>query len=631
MAIDMRAAVKISAGVTGQQAVDQLRTSMERIGNSASGLAGKFQTVARGVGALAAALAAGQVISFGKNLIDAADGLNDLSERTGVAIEDLSRLQQIAVLSDTSLESLTRGFSFLSRQMLAAAQGGKEAQGAFNNLGVQFRNADGTLRDTQAVFADLSDAFAQMPDGAQKVALGQQLIGKGFVDLIPLVNRGGAALREVSATVSQEFATRAGIFNDAIDGMKAATTGLINQGLNELLKSLNSILQAYQDVSVDSETVKSVFNGIGIAVKGLVIAFDTLITGVRQAITVLQYFGETLGYLLTFEFDKAKQAATTRLDEILRLGADYQTRINRLLAPPQDVTAAAGGGAGRRGTVPGIIDEEALKAQVDAADREIDRITKIFEDLRAEQKRAAEDIKRQGQAVFEATRTPAEQLAAELDRLNKLLNAGAINWDTYSRAVFQAQDKFDDAMKQSKDTTKSLLEDIRDAAQGIGRQMTDAFVDFAMTGKASVKDMVNSILADLARLFVQRMVTQPIINAIGGSFGFANGGIMTARGEMPLKTYSRGGIANRPQVAVFGEGSQPEAYVPLPDGRRIPVAMQGGGNSTNNVTVNVNVASGQTNTSSNSNDAAQLGSAISKAVQSEILRQQRPGGLLYGA
>jgi lambda family phage tail tape measure protein len=278
-----------------------------------------------------------------------------------------------------------------------------------------------------------------------------------------------------------------------------------------------------------------------------------------------------------------------------------------------------------------LIDEEDLKRQADAADREIDRITKIFEDLRAEQKRAAEEIKRQGQAVFEATRTPAEQLAAELERLNKLLNAGAINWDTYSRAVFQAQDKFDDAMKKSKDTTKSLLEDIRDAAQGIGKQMTDAFVDFATTGKASIKDMVNSILADLARLMVQRMVTKPIFDAIGGAFGFANGGIMTSRGALPLQTYSRGGIANRPQVAVFGEGSTPEAYVPLPDGRRIPVAMQGGATSTNNVTVNVNVATGQTDTSSTGNDAAQLGNVISKAVQSEILRQQRPGGLLYGA
>ena len=60
----------------------------------------------------------------------------------------------------------------------------------------------------------------------------------------------------------------------------------------------------------------------------------------------------------------------------------------------------------------------------------------------------------------------------------------------------------------------------------------------------------------------------------GPGIWFANGGIMTSRGQVPLHRYATGGIATSPQVAIFGEGRGPEAYVPLPDGRRIPVAMQ---------------------------------------------------------
>ncbi|MDX1740618.1 MAG: hypothetical protein R3178_04955, partial [Rhodothermales bacterium] len=67
-----------------------------------------------------------------------------------------------------------------------------------------------------------------------------------------------------------------------------------------------------------------------------------------------------------------------------------------------------------------------------------------------------------------------------------------------------------------------------------------------------------------------------------GSGLFADGGIMTGRGPAKLKKYANGGIANSPQISVFGEAG-PEAYVPLPDGRRIPVAMQGGGGVTINV------------------------------------------------
>jgi len=53
---------------------------------------------------------------------------------------------------------------------------------------------------------------------------------------------------------------------------------------------------------------------------------------------------------------------------------------------------------------------------------------------------------------------------------------------------------------------------------------------------------------------------------------FANGGVM---GGLPIHQYAEGGIARTPQLAVFGEGRGAEAFVPLPDGKSIPVKMDG--------------------------------------------------------
>jgi hypothetical protein len=61
-----------------------------------------------------------------------------------------------------------------------------------------------------------------------------------------------------------------------------------------------------------------------------------------------------------------------------------------------------------------------------------------------------------------------------------------------------------------------------------------------------------------------------------GTKYFADGGIMTEMGPLALRKYANGGIANTPQVAVYGEGSMNEAFVPLPDGRSIPVTITGG-------------------------------------------------------
>lgn len=122
---------------------------------------------------------------------------------------------------------------------------------------------------------------------------------------------------------------------------------------------------------------------------------------------------------------------------------------------------------------------------------------------------------------------------------------------------------------------------------------------------------------------------------IGARADFAKGGVMSSSGPMPLQKYANGGIARTPQLAMFGEGSRPEAYVPLPDGRSIPVTMSNSGGNVNNISVNVNVEGGQAQAQTaggvdNSEDySRRLGVAITNAVKQEIFNQQRPGGLLF--
>jgi hypothetical protein len=54
--------------------------------------------------------------------------------------------------------------------------------------------------------------------------------------------------------------------------------------------------------------------------------------------------------------------------------------------------------------------------------------------------------------------------------------------------------------------------------------------------------------------------------------------------------------------------------------------MTGGGTS---VVVNVNMATGEMDVSSGERDGELLGKALSEAVQAELIRQKRPGGILY--
>lgn len=102
----------------------------------------------------------------------------------------------------------------------------------------------------------------------------------------------------------------------------------------------------------------------------------------------------------------------------------------------------------------------------------------------------------------------------------------------------------------------------------------EATIEAAMTGAEDLEDQLKQIASGVLKTIGSALLRFGL-NSLFPGFGFADGGVMTSRGPAPLKRYSQGGIANRPQLALYGEGSKPEAYVPLPDGRRIPVALQG--------------------------------------------------------
>lgn len=87
-----------------------------------------------------------------------------------------------------------------------------------------------------------------------------------------------------------------------------------------------------------------------------------------------------------------------------------------------------------------------------------------------------------------------------------------------------------------------------------------------------------------------------------------------------------GPVANRTPYIVGERG--PELFVPNSSGTIIPNNQLGGMGG--DVSVVVNVDASGSNVQGNESQAKALGGAISAAVQAEIVKQQRPGGLLAG-
>lgn len=328
------------------------------------------------------------------------------------------------------------------------------------------------------------------------------------------------------------------------------------------------------------------------------------------------------------EFDRLKQ----QLDDQLLATRDLGV-AERLLAEIQagrykDLTKAQ---------------EQALLARA----REVDyaKTLKDYEDAEAKRK---EEMNRKREQAGEAERKqneaakqrwidlidPTNKYIRQLEEIRELVSKGVLTPDQGFEAEFRVQEQISDQLDKLKDKGKDTFKELKDAVEGWGKQATDTFIDFAFGAKASFSDLVSSILKDIARMMLQKNVTTPLFNAIQGMnwasiFGFADGGIMTSGGPLPLRTYADGGIVNRPQVRVAGEGSMNEAIIPLPDGRTVPVTLRGGGGGdTYNITVPVTMSSDGSMAATDQTQAGALGKAIASAVRVEIINQKRPGGLL---
>lgn len=130
MALDLKAALRIQATVDGTASIKGLEQSLAKVDANANILQrtfSKLKGVAGGItgalGGLVPALGVAGILALAKRSIDAASNLNALSQSTGVSVKSLSKFQAAANDSGTSIETVSKAITTLSRGLIAAGVG----------------------------------------------------------------------------------------------------------------------------------------------------------------------------------------------------------------------------------------------------------------------------------------------------------------------------------------------------------------------------------------------------------------------------------------------------------------------------------------------------------------------------
>ena len=251
-------------------AVDQTRSAFDSIRGNLAKLGDESNRVKGMLAGLGVSLSVAGFAAMIKSAIDAADHLNKLSQKIGISVEALSTLRFAAQLSDVSLETLQKGIKGLSQNITEANTGIGDGAQVFDALGISVRNADGSMKSTEAVLLQVADVFANLEDGAVKTALAVKLFGKSGMDMIPFLNQGAAGITQLTAEAERlglklttETARSAEAFNDNLTALKASSSSLGIALARDFLPELTNITNAMREAANEAGTLKALWVGLG--------------------------------------------------------------------------------------------------------------------------------------------------------------------------------------------------------------------------------------------------------------------------------------------------------------------------------------------------------------------------------
>lgn len=469
-------ALRVVLGADSAALEKGFKDARDSAGKFASGLSSTLK-----VATAAMASAAGVMAIAIKGALNEADDLGKMAQKIGVPIEELSGLKYAADLSGVSIESLEKGLGRLSRNLVEGAQGLQTPVRAFQALGIEIRNADGSIKTVGQALPELADKFTKMRDGPEKTALSMQLLGRAGADLIPLLNSGAAGIKqmtdeaaELGLIIDDKTYRAAEAFNDNLTRMSRIFKGIVTQVTAEMAPAFYKLSEDLLSVGKNSDFAKTSADGLVTVIKGAIsvaltagLTFQRLGAEVNALWQVLMApdwasmkaawsnylaageetktrFAGLKDYLGKFWSDVGKLPETmskpaaasaptiikTTKDALESFIASQYKHIAATNAQAQSVGLSTAEQERMKVTAQAIATAQQANIPITAAMTQ--KITELGNAAYAAQ------LKLQGAQLTQQVMTPAEQYQQKLALQQQLFDAGVISAETYGRAQRQA-------------------------------------------------------------------------------------------------------------------------------------------------------------------------------------------------
>lgn len=577
------------------------------LGVGLKGVGGLAKGAAIGITAATGALTA--LIAVNATTIDR---LGKVAKTTGFAAETLQKFQFAAEQSGVTSDNAALALRRFSRRLGEAQKGSGELLPALKKLGIETRNADGTLKSAEDVLFEFADGLATTENASERLALAFKAFDSEGAELVEVLKNGSEGLNEffgeaerLGFVLTSRSIQGVEKFNDEFNKLKMVVSGVSKQFTAALAPALEELTKRFTAFIVKTleehkgmenfgnylkdqfiEIVKKVivtfvrlYNVIVEVVNGIQQAFSFLgiggqVASLQQEIEHLREESNKAGWWDRFNFatgEAAKILEEEFGDAFFLTDKNIDKAISLLEARLAELQASGEGGSLLK-----PISVEDMMATLD-----------FLDEFKTESKTAVEGFVNEIVTIGE--KVQPRLLSRFLDALFPVHLVDKF-FDTYDNEAATTAEKIKAAFTLVGEAINNALPNLKDKLinSGIGdfivtledglvkagQMLEDSLADAIATGKADFSKLGEHIRQVLAKALIQKYITGPIMGLFTGK---ADGGPVTAG-----------------QPYIVGEEG-PEMFIPKNSGTIIPNdRMTSGGHAGGGTTIINNITATDT-------------------------------------
>ena len=291
-------------------------------------LNGVLKTAGAAVAAVAAAAAAAAkaIWDMTNAAGEWADNLLTMSAQTNLSVDTLQKWDYAARFIDVDSETMVKGIAKVTKMQAQSMKTGEDYVTMLNGQQIALKGSNGELKTSEQLFLEMVDAVGKIADDTEREAAAQDLFGKSYQEIMPLIKAGSEGLKaygeeaeSLGLILSGDAVDSLGKFDDQMQRLKATMETAGRQLALSFLPATQQVAEQLTDLASTVTTALS--DGFQEADVDVVLEalFDKLSQGMSNLSAIMPAVAKFVVGLVTKIVDFVTQNAPLLMDTALQI------------------------------------------------------------------------------------------------------------------------------------------------------------------------------------------------------------------------------------------------------------------------------------------------------------------------